>query len=219
MSVAKPAAATVSSLHARRKVLSVRRRVPLPLKRGTPALAQIVTFDGLDQPDHFALIFGDLDTQPVPWVRVHSSCITGDVLGSQRCDCGEQLDAALAQMQAEGGLLLYLMQEGRGIGLAAKIDAYALQDDGMDTFEANRYLGHRADAREYDMAAGMLLALGVNQIRLLTANPSKVVQLEQHGVQVLAQVPIKVPANPHNERYLSAKDARFAAWAKGIGAE
>lgn len=219
MSVSKPAPSTASLRSAKRAVAGVRRRVPLPLQRGAPALAQIVTFDGLDQPDHFALVFGDLDAQPVPWTRVHSSCITGDVLGSRRCDCGEQLDAALARMQAEGGVLLYLMQEGRGIGLAAKIDAYALQDEGMDTFEANRYLGHRADAREYGMAAEMLLALGVNQIRLLTANPSKVVQLEQHGVQVIEQVPIEVPANPYNERYLSAKDARFGAWLKGVGAK
>jgi GTP cyclohydrolase II len=218
---------TVSRRSARRRSLSpgntrapirIRRRVPLPLSRGGSTQAEIVTFDGLDQPDDFALVFGDLGRQSRPWVRVHSSCVTGDLLGSQRCDCGQQLDAAIAQMQAEGGVLLYLMQEGRGIGLAAKIDAYALQDEGMDTFEANRYLGHRADARNYGMAAEMLLALGVNQIRLLTANPSKAQQLEEYGVQVLEQVPITVAANVHNERYLSAKEARFAAWLKGGGA-
>ena len=191
-------------------VAVVRRQVPLPLLRSAESLAHIVTFDGLDHPDHFALVFGDLAAQPTPWARVHSSCITGDVFGSQRCDCGPQLDLAMTRLQDSGGVLLYLMQEGRGIGLAAKIDAYALQDKGMDTFEANRYLGHRADARDYRAAAAMLLALGVFQVRLLTANPNKVEQLQQHGVEVVEHMALKVAPNVHNARYLAAKEARFA---------
>jgi GTP cyclohydrolase II len=197
----------------------IRRRVPLPLQRVGQVTATIVTFDGLDEPDHVALVFGDIAPEQAPWVRVHSSCITGDVFGSMRCDCGEQLDQAIAQFEAEGGVLLYLMQEGRGIGLAAKIDAYALQDAGMDTFQANRYLGHRADAREYANAAQMLGALGINRIRLLTGNPSKVTQLAAHGVQVIEHRPIKVEPNPHNARYLAAKEARFSELMRTVQGE
>lgn len=194
----------------------IRRRVPLPVQRVGQAGATIVTFDGLDEPDHVALVFGDPAPETVPWVRVHSSCITGDVFGSMRCDCGPQLDAAIAQFEREGGVLLYLMQEGRGIGLAAKIDAYALQDAGMDTFQANRYLGHRADARDYAAAAQMLRALGFERIRLLTGNPNKITQLAEHGITVAEHRPIKVEPNPHNARYLAAKESRFAALMQAV---
>lgn len=197
---------------------TVRREVQLPLRRGGEATARIVTFDGLDQPDHFALVFGSLDPAAAPWVRVHSSCITGDVFGSLRCDCGQQLDLATVQLQASGGVLLYLMQEGRGIGLAAKIDAYALQDQGMDTYEANRYLGHRADARDYRAAAEMLRALGVPKVRLLTANPIKVAHLSEHGIEVIEHMPIKVAPNLFNQRYLAAKAARFEELFRQAGA-
>jgi GTP cyclohydrolase II len=194
----------------------IRRRVPLPVQRVAEASATIVTFDGLDEPDHVALVFGDVAPDSAPWVRVHSSCITGDVFGSMRCDCGPQLDQAIAQFEREGGVLLYLMQEGRGIGLAAKIDAYALQDAGMDTFQANRYLGHRADARDYAAAAQMLRALGLERIRLLTGNPNKITQLAEHGVTVAEHRPIRVEPNPHNARYLAAKESRFAELMRSV---
>lgn len=195
--------------HGARPLASIRRDVLLPMRRAGETTARIITFDHLDHPDHFALVFGSLDPSKAPWVRVHSSCITGDVFGSQRCDCGQQLDLAIAQLQADGGVLLYLMQEGRGIGLAAKIDAYALQDQGMDTFEANRYLGHRADARDYRAAAEMLQALNVRKVRLLTANPAKVSHLLEHGIEVVEHTPIRVAPNLFNQRYLAAKEARF----------
>lgn len=207
---AAAAMTTVSTKAKTTPAVRIRRRVPLPVQRVGQATATIVTFDGLDLPDHIALVFGEIAPAHAPWVRVHSSCITGDVFGSMRCDCGEQLDQAIAQFEAEGGVLLYLMQEGRGIGLAAKIDAYALQDAGMDTFQANRYLGHRADARDYASAAQMLAALGIGSIRLLTGNPAKVTQLAEHGVAVIEHRPIVVAPNAHNARYLAAKEARFS---------
>ncbi len=139
-------------------------------------------------------------------VRVHSECLTGDVFGSLRCDCGEQLHAAMAQIEKEGqGLVLYMRQEGRGIGLLNKLKAYQLQDQGLDTVEANEKLGFPADLRDYGIGAQILVDLGIKEIRLLTNNPKKIVGLEGYGLKVVERVPIEIPANSVNAQYLDAK--------------
>ncbi len=147
---------------------------------------------------------------PVPLVRVHSECLTGDVFGSQRCDCGPQLREAVERVASAGGYLLYLRQEGRGIGLYTKLDAYALQDTGLDTYEANLALGHGEDERDYTAAAQMLAALGANRVALLTNNPDKVEQLSRLGVVVTERVPTGVYLSPANAGYLAAKANRAA---------
>jgi GTP cyclohydrolase II len=160
--------------------------------------------------ESLALMRGDVTTHAPPLVRLHSECLTGDVLGSLRCDCGEQLQASLALIaDAEAGVLLYLRQEGRGIGLANKIRAYALQDDGLDTVDANLALGLPVDRREYASAAAILHHLGIRQARLLTNNPLKRAALEQHGITVVERVPLMVPPNPSNRGYLSTKARRM----------
>ena len=141
----------------------------------------------------------------LPLVRVHSECWTGDVVGSLRCDCGPQLDSSLKQVQKEGGAVLYLRQEGRGIGLVEKLKAYNLQDEGLDTYEANERLGHQRDARRFDVAAGMLASRGWTAIRLLTNNPDKVYDLEKEGIEVREVVALEMAPNEHNAEYLSAK--------------
>jgi GTP cyclohydrolase II len=157
-----------------------------------------------------ALIRGPLCGDVAPLVRLHSECLTGDVLGSLRCDCGQQLSAALALIaQASSGVLLYLPQEGRGIGLANKIRAYALQDGGLDTVDANLALGLPVDRREYVSAAQILRQLGVCQVRLLTNNPLKASALESHGVKVIERIPITVPPNAVNRDYLRTKADRM----------
>ena len=138
-------------------------------------------------------------------VRIHSECMTGDVFGSTRCDCGAQLDAALAHVSEHGGLLLYLRQEGRGIGLVEKLKAYNLQEQGLDTFAANTALGHPEDARDYRPAAEILAELGVEQVRLMTNNPDKVEGLQRFGVEVVGRLPIEVGHHPENADYLKAK--------------
>ncbi|MET9000113.1 GTP cyclohydrolase II [Amycolatopsis sp. NPDC004169] len=180
-----------------------RMRVPLRFADGYSATAEVVTFDGLaDGAEHVALVFGD----PVrPLVRLHSECLTGDVFGSARCDCGPQLREAVERIEGAGGVLLYLRQEGRGIGLYAKLDAYALQDAGLDTYQANTALGLPEDARDYTAAAQMLAALGIAEVDLLTNNPDKVRQLRDRGVTVAGTVPTGVHATPDNLRYLDAK--------------
>lgn len=195
--------------------VTVRRRIALPISRAGGATPDLVTFNGLPRPDDFALVFQG-DDADAPWVRVHSACLTGDLFGSARCDCGPQLDAALAQFAAAGGVLLYLHQEGRGIGLRAKIEAYALQDEGLDTFAANESLGFPPDAREYESAAAMLSALGISRIRLLTANPEKVDQLQRAGITVAASRPIEITATDVNRDYLEAKRQRFEALTAAI---
>jgi 3,4-dihydroxy 2-butanone 4-phosphate synthase/GTP cyclohydrolase II len=155
---------------------------------------------------HVALVKGEVDGQEHVLVRVHSECLTGDVFHSLRCDCGEQLEAALAMIEREGrGVLLYLCQEGRGIGLLAKLQAYKLQEGGLDTVDANLKLGKDADLRDYGIGAQILVDLGLSSIRILTNNPKKIIGLEAYGLSVSEQIPIEHAPNPHNEAYLRAK--------------
>jgi 3,4-dihydroxy 2-butanone 4-phosphate synthase/GTP cyclohydrolase II len=160
----------------------------------------------LDAQHHLALVCGDVAGKRNVLVRVHSECLTGDVFGSRRCDCGPQLHQAMRQVAAAGcGVVVYMRQEGRGIGLAPKIKAYKLQEQGYDTVEANEKLGFDMDLREYGLGAQILADLGLKTIRLLTNNPRKIVGLEGYGLQVVEQMPIKVKPNPHNARYLNTK--------------
>ena len=188
----------------------VRNSVPLPLRGadGFATVATAYTFDRLvDGREHLALRLGehrDPDDE-IPLVRLHSECLTGDVLGSQRCDCGPQLREALERLTAVGGYLLYLRQEGRGIGLYNKLDAYSLQDGGLDTYQANVALGHGADERDYAVAAQMLGALGIDELSLLSNNPDKAAQLVAAGLTIVEQVPTAVHLSPANGDYLAAK--------------
>jgi GTP cyclohydrolase II len=194
--------------------LHVRTRIALRLRRAGSA-ATLVSFDGPGSGDNVALVFEPRSCVAPAWVRVHSSCQTGDIFGSCRCDCGVQLEAAIEHLERNGGVLLYLQQEGRGIGLKAKIDAYALQDTGLDTWEANRVLGFPADAREYRTAANMLLAMGYSRVRLLGSNPDKAAQLRASGVEVVDSLPLDTLPNPDNAAYLAAKRRWFAQSGSG----
>lgn len=196
---------------------TVRRQVGLPLglDGGDVVDARIYSFDGLsDGWEHVALALGDRAAGPVPepgtvpLVRLHSECLTGDVLGSRRCDCGPQLQEAVLRIHEAGGYLLYLRQEGRGIGLYNKIDAYALQDLGLDTYEANQALGFDVDERRYAVAAQMLLGLGVDRVDLLTNNPDKAAQLRAAGIRVDRCLSTGLHLSPDNGRYLAAKACR-----------
>jgi len=187
---------------------SVRTRVTIPLRftDGYAVTAEAVTFRGLaDGGEHVALLLGDQAAPTPPLVRPHSECLTGDVFGSARCDCGRQLREAVERIADAGGILLYLRQEGRGIGLYNKLDAYHLQDTGLDTYEANLALGLPEDARDYTAAAQMLRALDVDRIRLLSNNPDKARQLEALGVAVAERIPTGVHVSAANVRYLAAK--------------
>ncbi len=168
---------------------------------------QVIVFQSsADDKQHVALIKGDVSGQRNVWVRVHSECFTGDVFGSQRCDCGEQLQASMQQINDHGsGVILYMRQEGRGIGLVNKLDAYLLQDTGLDTVEANLSLGFPSDLREYGVGAQILHELGLTTIELLTNNPKKIVGLEGFGLHVAKQRSLQIPANSHNRRYLQTK--------------
>lgn len=187
--------------------------IPLRFDDGFEASARVMTFRNLvDGGEHLLLSFpGDeahtAQTRP-PLVRLHSECLTGDVFGSQRCDCGPQLREAVERLSVEGGALLYLRQEGRGIGLYAKLDAYALQDQGLDTYDANTALGHGEDERDYTAAAQMLDAVGIDRVRLLTNNPDKVSRLGALGITVDEVVPTGVHLTEANARYLRAKRDR-----------
>jgi GTP cyclohydrolase II len=200
---------------------TVRTQVTVPMRfpDGYATSARVFSFDGLvDGREHLALGLGDragpLDRhpagEPAPLVRPHSECLTGDVFGSQRCDCGPQLREAVERIASAGGFLLYLRQEGRGIGLYTKLDAYALQDAGLDTYEANIALGHREDERDYTPAAQILGALGVARVALLSNNPDKAEQLSWLGVTVTERVPTGVYLSPANAGYLAAKASRAA---------
>lgn len=160
----------------------------------------------LDGQHHLALVKGEVSGKAGVLVRVHSECLTGDVFGSRRCDCGPQLHHAMRHVEEEGqGVILYMRQEGRGIGLASKIKAYKLQERGYDTVQANLKLGYPMDLREYGLGAQILVDLGLKTIRLLTNNPKKVVGLEGYGLEIVEQVPIRIKPNPHNEKYLRTK--------------
>ena len=196
---------------------TVRREVRLPVRLpdGSLTPARLFTFDGLcDGREHVAVALGHRAGDGaergagVPLVRLHSECLTGDVLGSERCDCGRQLQEAVARLCEVGGYLLYLRQEGRGIGLYNKIDAYALQEAGLDTYEANLALGFGEDERDYTVAAQMLLGLGLDRLDLLTNNPDKAAQLEAAGIRVDRRVPTGLHVTSVNGRYLAAKAGR-----------
>ncbi|MGW5651918.1 GTP cyclohydrolase II [Streptomyces humi] len=183
-----------------------RVRVPLRFADGYSVNSELVTFHGLtDGQEHVAVVLGDPAPGTLPLVRLHSECLTGDVFGSARCDCGPQLREAVERIADRGGILLYLRQEGRGIGLYNKLDAYALQDQGLDTYEANAALGLPEDARDYTAAAQMLQALGHDELDLLSNNPDKAEQLRGLGITVRDRVPTGVFSTAHNVRYLRAK--------------
>jgi 3,4-dihydroxy 2-butanone 4-phosphate synthase/GTP cyclohydrolase II len=187
-------------------MMSVTRRVAragLPTRYGA---FETFVYDAPDHKEHVALTVGAIDDGEPVLVRAHSECLTGDVFGSARCDCGEQLHDSLRFLQEQGrGVLLYLRQEGRGVGLTNKISAYALQERGLDTVEANLALGLPEDARDYRAAAEMLLDLGVRRARLLTNNPAKIEGFDRHGVEVVERVPLRISPNPSNLGYLRTK--------------
>lgn len=167
--------------------------------------------------EHVAIIVGQPDlSQPVP-VRLHSSCLTGDLLGSLRCDCGDQLRSSVERLAGSGGVLLYLAQEGRGTGLANKLRAYRLQDAGLDTIDADRYLGFNGDERDFAPAVGMLQELGITRIHLLTNNPHKIDSMRRGGLEVVERVAVSAPVNPHNARYVQTKHERAGHLLNGAG--
>ncbi|KOO08304.1 GTP cyclohydrolase II [Vibrio hepatarius] len=185
----------------------VRARVDFKVGAKSNIDAEILSFKGLKtDKEHVAVIFKQADkTQDIPLVRMHSECLTGDVFHSSRCDCGEQLDETINSMAESGGIILYLRQEGRGIGLYNKIDAYKLQSEGMNTYEANNHLGFGDDLRDFTEAAQMLKALNVNQIRLVTNNPKKIKELSEHGIEIKDVVNTSAHLKEGNEGYLKAK--------------
>jgi len=190
------------------KLVSVVAKTKLPTRHGE--FQAIAYKSSAEDGEHLALVYGDIHTDEPVLVRVHSECLTGDVLGSQRCDCGEQLDEALKRITREGrGVLIYMRQEGRGIGFHNKLKAYALQDTGMDTVEANICLGFKEDLRDYGTGAQILADLGLHNIILLTNNPRKVVGLEGYGLTVVTTMPIIIEPNEHNRRYLETKQKKM----------
>ncbi|WP_304173646.1 bifunctional 3,4-dihydroxy-2-butanone-4-phosphate synthase/GTP cyclohydrolase II [Limnochorda pilosa] len=190
----------------------------LPTEHGT---FRLVGYEAIAPGEHHvALVKGEVDDGEPVLVRVHSECLTGEVFGSFRCDCGPQLEAALQHIEWEGrGVLIYMRQEGRGIGLLNKIRAYALQDQGLDTVEANHALGFPADLREYGISAQILKDLGVRSVRLMTNNPDKVRSLEGYGIEVVERVPLEIGANPSNRRYLETKRTKMGHWLEEALAE
>ena len=198
----------------REKLVAREAEAVLPTRYGD--FRVVVYADRLSGDAHLALVRGDLDSEEAPLVRVHSECLTGDVFGSRRCDCGDQLAAAMQTIDAVGaGVLLYMRQEGRGIGLLNKIKAYHLQDGGMDTVEANEALGFPADLRDYGIGAQILKDLGIRDLRLLTNNPKKVVGLSGYGLNVVERLPLQMEMNCHNAGYLQAKRNKLGHLLKG----
>jgi 3,4-dihydroxy 2-butanone 4-phosphate synthase/GTP cyclohydrolase II len=204
--------ATISDLIAYRrrheKLIHRVAEAKLPTKHGE--FSAIAYRSDIDPEEHVALVMGDVNTEAPVLVRVHSECVTGEVFGSLRCDCGEQMAMAMDIIAAEGrGVLVYMRQEGRGIGFHNKIRAYALQDEGLDTVEANLHLGFAPDLRDYGIGAQILVDLGVHQLRLLTNNPKKVIGLEGYGLKVVETVPIITTPNPYNRSYLETKEKKL----------
>ncbi|WP_318463410.1 GTP cyclohydrolase II [Photobacterium leiognathi] len=187
-------------------MVNVRARVPFKVGLKSNIPADLLSFNGLESgKEHVAVIFKDADKTSAPLVRMHSECLTGDVFHSSRCDCGEQLDETIEKMGELGGIILYLRQEGRGIGLYNKIDAYKLQSEGMNTYEANNHLGFGDDLREFGEAAQMLKALGLTDIRLVTNNPKKIRELSENGINIVEVVGTKAHVKDGNESYLKIK--------------
>jgi 3,4-dihydroxy 2-butanone 4-phosphate synthase/GTP cyclohydrolase II len=192
----------------REKLIEREQVIKLPTEYGEFELHMYRSI--VDGVHHLALVKGVISPKKTTLVRVHSECLTGDVFGSQRCDCGNQLHTALQQIEEAGnGVLLYMRQEGRGIGLPAKIHAYKLQEEGLDTVEANLKLGFPAELRDYGLGAQILSDLGVRKMRFLTNNPKKVIGLEGYGLKIVEVVPIKTPTNPHNAKYLETKKLKM----------
>ncbi len=184
-------------------------KTPIPTEHGTFILHYYS--NNIDDKEHIALVKGDVAHQENVLVRIHSECFTGDVLGSRRCDCGEQLALAMALIDQAGcGVLIYLRQEGRGIGLLKKLLAYNLQDQGMDTVDANLHLGYQADERDYTIAALMLEDLQIKSVELITNNPEKIDGLTHLGIRVSKRIPIEIPANTDNLGYLKTKANKMA---------
>ncbi|NOI28058.1 GTP cyclohydrolase [Vibrio coralliilyticus] len=196
-----------SKIQVSRDMAEVRARVDFKVGKNSDIEAELLSFKGLKtDKEHVAIIFKQADkTQSSPLVRLHSECLTGDVFHSSRCDCGEQLDETINKMGESGGIILYLRQEGRGIGLYNKIDAYKLQSEGLNTYEANNHLGFGDDLRDFTEAAQMLKALNVNKIRLITNNPKKIRELKEHGIEIEDTVNTSAHIKDGNEGYLKAK--------------
>ncbi len=188
-------------------MVKVRARIELKVGQNSNIPAEMLSFKGLStEKEHVALIFKQADKKPnIPIVRMHSECLTGDVFHSSRCDCGEQLEETINKMGKEGGILLYLRQEGRGIGLYNKLDAYKLQNSGMNTYEANNHLGFGDDLRDFKEAAEMFRALDVNKVRLITNNPKKIADIQSYGINVVEVINTDVHIKDGNKNYLESK--------------
>ena len=186
----------------------------LPTKYGN---FKVFCYEDVDKGQHLAVVKGDVKGKKNVIVRVHSECLTGDALGSYRCDCGPQLEKALRIIAKKGGVILYMAQEGRGIGLINKIAAYHLQDHGMDTVQANLRLGFKADARDYTLGAQILADLGLSSIKLLTNNPKKIEGLEKYGLEIVERVPLIISPNKINKKYLKTKKEKLGHYLEEKG--
>ena len=197
-----------------KKLIRKTTNAKLPTKYGD---FKVIAYEDCTNNYHIAIINGEVKGKKNVFVRVHSQCLTGDTLGSLRCDCGQQLEKALHIIGKNNGVLLYMAQEGRGIGLMNKIAAYHYQDHGMDTVEANLKLGLKADARDYTIGAQILADLGLSTIKLLTNNPRKIVGLEKYGLEIVERIPIEIKANKINKKYLQTKKEKLGHYLEEKG--